>query len=221
MNLRTPKSGYYFSSVMVLLSALVFFAMNLYRNKLRKTDTTLSYTTVDSQLSSAHDHCHLSAGDDNSGGAGGHKLCTCALPPEEGSAHSAPGAPGSYGRAPQLARLAKSISFANSVDVLDERLLARGGDGLTCISEEGLLDQLDNYSYFFPGDCITSCDKVENLLMPTEQQDLLLQRPLQLAAALSASEPSRLGQLPEGVAEDWRRLPPQQLRAIDRMTTAV
>ena len=185
---------------MVLLSAGVFFMMNLYRKKLKKMDTTLSYTTVDSQLSSAHEPCHLSAEHESSGGAAhAHQgVCTCAFPPEEGSANSA----GTFQRAPALQRVGKSISFANSVDVLDDKLLERGPDGLTCISEEGLLDQLENYSYFFPGDCITSCDKVENFLLQTERSlgrnaELFLHRPLRMAATVSLSEPELRGRLEE------------------------
>ena len=232
---------------MVLLSACVFFMMNFYRKKLKKMDTTLSYTTVDSQLSSAHEPCHLSAEHESSGGAAGaaHQgVCTCAIPPEEGSAHSA----GSFQRAPPLQRIGKSISFANSVDVLDDKLLERGPDGLTCISEEGLLDQLENYSYFFPGDCITSCDKVENFLLQTERSlgrnaELFLHRPLRMAATVSLSEPelrSRLGELAESLPAQAPPPPPPQpvqrasilrngsqrsnfgdMGTIDEMTTSV
>ncbi|XP_043207248.1 monocarboxylate transporter 12-like [Amphibalanus amphitrite] len=241
INRSSPKAGYYFSSVMVLLSACVFFMMNFYRKRLKKMDTTLSYTTVDSQLSSGHGECHLSAEHESSGGGAGaaHQgVCTCAIPPEEGSAHSA----GAFQRAPPLQRIGKSISFANSVDVLDDKLLERGPDGLTCISEEGLLDQLENYSYFFPGDCITSCDKVENFLLQTERSmgrnaELFLHRPLRMAATVSLSEPelrSRLGDIPE-----FRPPPPQPVQrpsilrngsqrsnyadmgTIDEMTTSV
>ena len=62
----------------------------------------------------------------------------------------------------------------------------QGGDGrikpeLTCISEEGIADMdlpdhlLEELDYL--GDCITSCDKVENYLMRSEYENNLIVRP--------------------------------------------
>lgn len=80
-----------------------------------------------------------------------------------------------------------------SIQTLDPR----NKPELTCISEEGIADMdlpdhlLEELDYL--GDCITSCDKVENYLMRSEYENNLIIKPGEnLSSLLSEKRFSRL-----------------------------
>lgn len=82
-------------------------------------------------------------------------------------------------------RNAQSTQYRLLIIVLGEGIDALGTDKpeLTCISEEGIADMdlpdnlLEDFDYI--GDCITSCNKVENYLMLSEfENNLIAEMPI-------------------------------------------
>ncbi|XP_069161299.1 monocarboxylate transporter 13 [Procambarus clarkii] len=242
INDSTPKTGYFFASFFLLSGASCLFLLNYFKERLAKHDTTVSFTTVDAHL--AHDPYAVpleNGGGGGSGGVsvggctpkttatpqiasggsggGGGPVCTCGADPTSAPAPiSAQMYDASKGQV--FGKLGKTISFASSVDVMEARLKP---ELLTCISEEGLLD---NY-YDYVGQCGSSCkydnvffnDCQENIDFDAEDEDdEPIARPPQPAHAagrrlrqtsgVSFSEPeglARLGQV--GSAGARRPLP--------------
>ncbi|KAK0170214.1 hypothetical protein PV328_010802 [Microctonus aethiopoides] len=152
------KAGYYFSSTCVLVGSFTLFFIDLHKRNLSKHKHTKSNGT---KHTCASDNCpqrrRLSFTQDPDyhdgvgGGGGGGGASTSAL------------------------NLGNEIVSAPGVDKPE----------LTCISEEGIADMdlpdniLDDIDYI--GDCITSCNKVENYLMLSEfENNLIAEMPINI-----------------------------------------
>uniref|UniRef100_T1J6X6 Major facilitator superfamily (MFS) profile domain-containing protein n=1 Tax=Strigamia maritima TaxID=126957 RepID=T1J6X6_STRMM len=133
-----PKSGYYLSCTFTLAGASSLFLLNLYKRSVRRQDATVSFGSVESRGSSSA----IPQLDDDED--------------DEGNINRR-----------HDPRLAKSISFATSVDVID----GKRPDCLTCISEEGLAALGELYGR----EEITSCNKVEKYLLISEYKNNLME----------------------------------------------
>ncbi|XP_069174830.1 monocarboxylate transporter 12 isoform X2 [Procambarus clarkii] len=141
------KAGYYFSSTFVIFGSMTIFLIDIHRRNAAK-----------------HKHTHKS---------GANHTCVKETCPESR-------------RRDSLAHLTRETYKAHtpSLALLQQRSFAfdipeqRNKPELTCISEEGIADMdipdhlLEELEYL--GDCITSCDKVENYLMMSEYENNLV-----------------------------------------------
>ncbi|KAK8733172.1 hypothetical protein OTU49_006503 [Cherax quadricarinatus] len=205
INENTPKTGYFFASFFLVSGASCLFFLNYFKERLAKHDTSVSFTTVDSHV--PHEPYALPVENGGGGGGGGVSgsgsggvsggvgcvqktgmtaspqiggpVCTCGADPSA----PPPINPQVYdpSKTQVFNKLGKTISFASSVDVMEPRLKP---ELLTCISEEGLLD---NY-YDYVGQCSSSCkydnvffnDCQDNMDFDAEDEDEEpLSRPLQ------------------------------------------
>lgn len=143
------KAGYYFSSTFVIFGSMTIFLIDIHRRNAAK-----------------HKHTHKS---------GGNHTCVKETCPEnhrrDSLAHLTREPPKAHTHTPALALL-QQRSFAFDLPE------PRNKPELTCISEEGIADMdlpdhlLEELEYL--GDCITSCDKVENYLMMSEYENNLV-----------------------------------------------
>nr|XP_053641861.1 monocarboxylate transporter 12-like [Cherax quadricarinatus] len=141
------KAGYYFSSTFVIFGSMTIFLIDIHRRNAAK-------------------HKHTNKSGDN-------HTCVKETCPESR-------------RRDSLAHLTREPfkTHTPSLALLQQRSFAydapeqRNKPELTCISEEGIADMdipdhlLDDLEYL--GDCITSCDKVENYLMLSEYENNLV-----------------------------------------------
>lgn len=95
-----------------------------------------------------------------------------------------------------------------------------GVDKLTCISEEGIADMdlpdnlLDDLDYI--GDCITSCNKVENYLMLSEfENNLIAERPVITDRRGRRWSLARHPLDSENARPKWKLLPNRLITVID------
>ncbi|XP_044739850.1 monocarboxylate transporter 10-like [Chrysoperla carnea] len=153
------KAGYYFSSTCVLVGSLALFLIDLHRRNLSRHKHTRANGTKHLCVS---DNCPQR-----------RRLSFTQEPDNDGLA----GAPG--------ATAAAALIVGNDLDghhhpadgYIDTIAITDKPE-LTCISEEGIADMdlpdniLDDLDYI--GDCITSCNKVENYLMLSEFENNLI-----------------------------------------------
>ncbi|KAG7201410.1 hypothetical protein KM043_004170 [Ampulex compressa] len=154
------KAGYYFSSTCVLVGSFTLFFIDLHRRNLSRHKHTRSNGTKHLCVS---DSCPQR-----------RRLSFSQEPDNEGPHVAAAGA--------AAAALVLGGDFAPApAEMID----ALGPDKpeLTCISEEGIADMdlpdnlLEDLDYI--GDCITSCNKVENYLMLSEfENNLIAEMPI-------------------------------------------
>ena len=160
------KAGYYFSSTCVLVGSLTLFFIDLHRRNLAR-------------------HKHTRAN-------GTRHLCVSESCPQrrrlsfsQEPENNDPGGGGGGAQAPPLVAITPDPAAgpplsAELIVGAGNLLIAGPADKpeLTCISEEGIADMdlpdnlLDDLDYI--GDCITSCNKVENYLMLSEFENNLI-----------------------------------------------
>ncbi|XP_011690729.1 PREDICTED: monocarboxylate transporter 8-like isoform X2 [Wasmannia auropunctata] len=156
------KAGYYFSSTCVLVGSFTLFFIDLHRRNLSKHKHTRANGK---KHTCASDSCPQR-----------RKLSFSQDPKNEGPYVAAAGAAG--------ATAAALVLGTNIAPAQGEGIDALGTDKpeLTCISEEGIadMDLPDNLLDFdYIGDCITSCNKVENYLMLSEfENNLIAEMPI-------------------------------------------
>ncbi|XP_076302762.1 monocarboxylate transporter 12-like [Lasioglossum baleicum] len=154
------KAGYYFSSTCVLVGSFTLFFIDLHRRNLSRHKHTRSNGTKHICVS---DSCPQR-----------RKLSFSQEPDNDGTHVAAAGA--------AAAALVLGTEIApNQGELIDG--LAPEKPELTCISEEGIADMdlpdnmLEDLDYI--GDCITSCNKVENYLMLSEfENNLIAEMPI-------------------------------------------
>ncbi|XP_066258048.1 monocarboxylate transporter 10-like [Euwallacea similis] len=150
------RTGYYFSSVCTLLGSLALFLTDLHRHRISHKHTRENGTR------------HLCL---NESCPQTRKLSFTQEPENDHGLGSATAATAFI--------LSADMVQNHSGGVTDNLVISAGDKGeLTCISEEGIADMdlpddiLDDLSYI--GDCITSCNKVENYLMLSEFENNLI-----------------------------------------------
>ncbi|XP_069680903.1 monocarboxylate transporter 2-like [Periplaneta americana] len=162
------KAGYYFSSTCVLVGSLTLFLIDAHRRSLARHKHTRANGTRHlcvSETCPQRRRLSFSQEPDNNDPGGG-----VVAPPVVGVGVAAGAVPDPAVGPPLPAELL--VGAGN--------LLLAAGDKpeLTCISEEGIADMdlpdnlLDDLDYI--GDCITSCNKVENYLMLSEFENNLI-----------------------------------------------
>ncbi|KZC04148.1 Monocarboxylate transporter 8, partial [Dufourea novaeangliae] len=155
------KAGYYFSSTCVLVGSFTLFFIDLHRRNLSRHKHTRSNGTKHLCIS---DSCPQR-----------RRLSFSQEPENDGGPHVT-----SAGAAAAALVLGSEIA-PNPGEMIDA--LAPEKPELTCISEEGIADMdlpdnvLEDLDYI--GDCITSCNKVENYLMLSEfENNLIAEMPI-------------------------------------------
>ncbi|XP_042206024.1 monocarboxylate transporter 12-like isoform X2 [Homarus americanus] len=141
------KAGYYFSSTFVIFGSMTIFLIDIHRRNAAK-----------------HKHSRKS---------GGSNTCVKETCPESRRRDSL----AQLTREPLKAHTS-SLALLHQRSIAFETPEARNKPELTCISEEGIADMdipdhlLEDLEYL--GDCITSCDKVENYLLMSEYENNLV-----------------------------------------------
>ncbi|KAL0117219.1 hypothetical protein PUN28_010218 [Cardiocondyla obscurior] len=157
------KAGYYFSSTCVLVGSFTLFFIDLHKRNLSKHKHTRTNGT---KHTCSSDNCPQR-----------RRLSFTQEPKNEGPHVAAASAAG--------ATAAALVLGADITPAHGEGIDALGTDKpeLTCISEEGIADMdlpdnlLEDFDYI--GDCITSCNKVENYLMLSEfENNLIAEMPI-------------------------------------------
>ncbi|CAK9800342.1 Monocarboxylate transporter 8 [Anthophora plagiata] len=150
------KAGYYFSSTCVLVGSFTLFFIDLHRRNLSRHKHIRSNGTKHLCVS---DSCPQR-----------RKLSFSQEPENDGGPHvTAAGA--------AAAALVLGTEIAPTPGEMIDALAPEKPE-LTCISEEGIADMdlpdnvLEDFDYI--GDCITSCNKVENYLMLSEFENNLI-----------------------------------------------
>ncbi|XP_043678676.1 monocarboxylate transporter 2-like isoform X3 [Vespula pensylvanica] len=154
------KAGYYFSSTCVLVGSFTLFFIDLHRRNLSKHKHT--------RANGSKHLCVL-------GNCPQQRRPSFSQEPENDGTHVA-----AAGAAAAALVLGAELGPAPG-DIIDA--LGAEKPELTCISEEGIADMdlpdnlLDDLDYI--GDCITSCNKVENYLMLSEfENNLIAEMPI-------------------------------------------
>ena len=140
------------------------FLLNYFRKHITKHDTSVTFTTVDAHV--PPDPAFVRPLENGGGGNSiqpNHPslqgpVCTCGADPSlapPGTNISIDQRSGGSGSSGSCKKVGKNISFATSVDVVEPQ---PPPELLTCISEEGLLN---NY-YDYVGECVSSCHKLDN-----------------------------------------------------------
>ncbi|XP_060524135.1 monocarboxylate transporter 2-like isoform X2 [Cylas formicarius] len=155
------RTGYYFSSACVLLGSLMLFLIDVHRRKISRHKHTRENGTR-----------HLCKNES----CPQRRKLSFSQEPENDAGVTA-------GTAAALV-LGADINPNQSGGLIDN-IIVSGDKELTCISEEGIADMdlpdniLDDLDYI--GDCITSCNKVENYLMLSEfENNLIAELPVML-----------------------------------------
>lgn len=148
------RAGYYFSSTCVLVGSLTLFLIDLHRRNISRHKHTRENGTR-----------HLCVSDT----CPQRRKLSFSQEPDNDPAVTAGAA----------AALVLGADLApNQVGLIDNIVGTNDKPELTCISEEGIADMdlpdnlLDDLDYI--GDCITSCNKVENYLMLSEFENNLI-----------------------------------------------
>lgn len=161
------KAGYYFSSTCVLVGSLALFLIDLHRRNLARHKHTRANGTKHLCVSEScpqRKRLSFSQEPDNHHNA-------------DGLGHGGMGLVGASALVMGVG--GTDLGLAHGLTPPGDPIVA-GGDKpeLTCISEEGIADMdlpdnlLDDLDYI--GDCITSCNKVENYLMLSEFENNLI-----------------------------------------------
>lgn len=150
------RAGYYFSSTCVLVGSLTLFLIDLHRRNI-----------------SRHKHTREN---------GTRHLCvseTCPQRRKLSFSQEPENEPGvAAGAAAAALVLGADLAQNQQAGLIDNIVGSNDKPELTCISEEGIADMdlpdniLDDLDYI--GDCITSCNKVENYLMLSEFENNLI-----------------------------------------------
>lgn len=152
------RAGYYFSSTCVLVGSLTLFLIDLHRRKISRHKHTRENGTRHlcvSETCPQRRKLSFSQEPENDGGGGV-----------------------TAGAAAAALVLGADIAPNQSGGLIDNIVVSNEKPELTCISEEGIADMdlpdniLDDLDYI--GDCITSCNKVENYLMLSEFENNLI-----------------------------------------------
>ncbi|XP_047736434.1 monocarboxylate transporter 2 isoform X2 [Hyalella azteca] len=154
------KAGYYFSSSFIIVGSMTFFLIDVHRRHAAR-----------------HRHSHKCVS--GMGHTCARRGCPNSLRPRRDSLAGLDPDPVLGGTHPPS--LASLIHNPRNFTTLPEQVHGgRNKAELTCISEEGIADMdlpdhlLEELDYL--GDCITSCDKVENYLMRSEYENNLIIR---------------------------------------------
>ncbi|XP_012232564.1 uncharacterized protein [Linepithema humile] len=157
------KAGYYFSSTCVLVGSFTLFFIDLHRRNLSKHKHTRANGTK-----------HICASDS----CPQRRRPSFSQEPENEGPHVA--AAGAAGATAAALVLGADLTPAQGEPI---DVLVADKPELTCISEEGIADMdlpdnlLEELDYI--GDCITSCNKVENYLMLSEfENNLIAEMPI-------------------------------------------
>lgn len=149
------RSGYYFSSTCVIVGSLTLFMIDVHRRNISRHKHTRENGTKHLCVS---DTCPQR-----------RKLSFSQEPDNKDNALAATNA----------THLVLGAEIpASQTGLIDPMLISTEKPELTCISEEGIADMdfpdnlLDDLDYI--GDCITSCNKVENYLMLSEFENNLI-----------------------------------------------
>ncbi|GLV44010.1 hypothetical protein CBL_12694 [Carabus blaptoides fortunei] len=151
------KAGYYFSSTCVLVGSLTLFFIDLHRRNLSRHKHTRANGTRHLCVS---ENCPQR-----------RRLSFTQEPDNDGGGAAAGAAAAALVLGAELAGPAPGDGLIDNLGAVDK-------PELTCISEEGIADMdlpdnlLDDLDYI--GDCITSCNKVENYLMLSEFENNLI-----------------------------------------------
>ncbi|KAK3923032.1 Monocarboxylate transporter 12 [Frankliniella fusca] len=155
------KAGYYFSSTCVLMGSLALFFIDLHRRNLARHKHTRANGTKHlcvSETCPQRKRLSFSQEPDN------HN--------PDGLAHGGMGLVGASALVMGVGGTDLGLGLTPTGDAAADK------PELTCISEEGIADMdlpdnlLDDLDYI--GDCITSCNKVENYLMLSEFENNLI-----------------------------------------------
>ncbi|KAK9874571.1 hypothetical protein WA026_005404 [Henosepilachna vigintioctopunctata] len=208
------RSGYYFSSTCVIVGSLTLFMIDLHRRNISRHKHTRENGTKHlcvSETCPQRRKLSFSQEPDNKDGALGttnatHLVLGAEIPPSQTA-------------------------------LIDPMIISAEKPELTCISEEGIADMdfpdnlLDDLDYI--GDCITSCNKVENYLMLSEfENNLIAEMPVILDRkgrrwSLARSKQTQLqnGEENGGVDEEngnakcnntkWKLFPNRVITVID------
>lgn len=148
------RAGYYFSSTCVIVGSLTLFLIDLHRRNISRHKHTRENGTR-----------HLCVSD------------TCPQRRKLSFSQEPENDPGVTAGAAAALVLGTDLA-PNQVGLIDNIVCTNDKPELTCISEEGIADMdlpdnlLDDLDYI--GDCITSCNKVENYLMLSEFENNLI-----------------------------------------------
>ncbi|GJQ88239.1 hypothetical protein Trydic_g13227 [Trypoxylus dichotomus] len=174
------RAGYYFSSTCVLVGSLTLFLIDLHRRNI-----------------SRHKHTREN---------GTRHLCVSESCPQRRKlsfSQEPDNEPGvAAGAAAAALVLGTDLMPNQQVGFIENIICSNDKPELTCISEEGIADMdipdnlLDDLDYI--GDCITSCNKVENYLMLSEfENNLIAEMPVILdrkGRRWSLARPSKVNQ---------------------------
>ena len=145
------------------------FLLNYFKKHITKHDTSVTFTTVDAHVPPDPPFVRPL---ENGGGSSSAQnvapqpiqgpVCTCGAdpslaPPGATLVHQdqRSGSRDVSGSGGSCKKIGKNISFATSVDVVEPQ---PPPELLTCISEEGFLN---NY-YDYVGECVSTCNKLDN-----------------------------------------------------------
>lgn len=174
------RAGYYFSSTCVLVGSLTLFFIDLHRRNISRHKHTRENGTK-----------HLCVSE------------TCPQRRKLSFSQEPDHEPGVTAGAAAAALVLGTDLIPNQQTGLIENIICSNDKPeLTCISEEGIADMdlpdnlLDDLDYI--GDCITSCNKVENYLMLSEfENNLIAEMPVILdrkGRRWSLARPSKANQ---------------------------
>ncbi|KAJ3627505.1 hypothetical protein MTP99_014879 [Tenebrio molitor] len=150
------RAGYYFSSTCVLVGSLTLFLIDLHRRKISRHKHTRENGTR-----------HLCVSET----CPQRRKLSFSQEPENDAGVTA-------GAAAAALVLGADLAPNQPPGLMDNIIVSNDKPELTCISEEGIADMdlpdnlLDDLDYI--GDCITSCNKVENYLMLSEFENNLI-----------------------------------------------
>lgn len=174
------RAGYYFSSTCVLVGSLTLFLIDLHRRNISRHKHTRENGTK-----------HLCVSE------------TCPQRRKLSFSQEPDNEPGvTAGAAAAALVLGTDLMPNQQVGFIENIICSNDKPELTCISEEGIADMdlpdnlLDDLDYI--GDCITSCNKVENYLMLSEfENNLIAEMPVILdrkGRRWSLARPSKVNQ---------------------------
>lgn len=205
------RAGYYFSSTCVIVGSLTLFLIDLHRRNISSHKHTRENGTrhlcVSETCPQRRKLSFSQEPDNKDGGLGG-----------TATAHLVLGA---------------EIPANQTGDIINNMIISTEKPELTCISEEGIADMdlpdnlLDDLDYI--GDCITSCNKVENYLMLSEfENNLIAEMPVILDRkgrrwSLARSKAPANGEMQNNEEEDnnangnskWKVFPNRVITVID------
>ncbi|XP_076252048.1 monocarboxylate transporter 12-like isoform X3 [Rhynchophorus ferrugineus] len=148
------KTGYYFSSSCVLVGSLVFFLIDIRQRKINRNRNSRNNGA---QHFCVHSNCSQ-----------GRRISFGQEPDNDQMVSPSVTA--------AAVILGSDIVQNNSAGIIDNLTVSGEKGDLTCISEEADMDLPDNLldDLDYIGDCITSCNKVENYLMLSEFENNLI-----------------------------------------------